>query len=135
MQHVERPEVRGRLQEPALAGPLPLEQPQQVGVVAVGGPQVLRLEPARVGLHQRLDAHLRVAERVRGEQHALLGHVDRHVVDLVEVRVLLAVALVELAERLAARIGRAGGKPFERIGEEALPEEERAVARIGRRAG
>jgi hypothetical protein len=130
-QPIEPPQVRRALEEPPAPGALPIDEAQQVGVVAIDGTQILGEKPFPIRRKERLDAELHPRHRVREQLDAFLGTVRAHLVDLRELGVRLARALERGAERDEPRILLAGREAVDRIGMVPLPEQERTVLGVG----
>ena len=130
-QRVQGPQMRGRLQEPAFAGTLPVQQPQQIRVVAIERAQVVAGEPAGVGLEHQLVAELAAVEAEGVEQHALLGRVGVGEVGLGEVGVVLARLLGHRLHGPVARVLLPGRQVPVRIREDAFPKQQRTRRGIG----
>ena len=101
-----------RFEEPTLSRALPIEHAQKIGVIGIRRAQVLLFEPFAVRGNERLDAELHAPQGVRQELHAFFRTVRGHLVDLGELRILLAHALERLPEqRRGADRARPGGTP------------------------
>ena len=122
----------GRLQQPALAGALPVEELHQLLLVGVERAEIadLALVPAGVRLEQRLDAELHAMAGEGVEQHALLGRVRAGEVDLRPLGMLRAALRIVGVDRGAARVLGRGRPTLERVGALRLPEPERPRGRI-----